>query len=53
MHFVGCLLRPALQKSIYLLLIQNGVLSMPFYLFEVERSRKLRDQVIKGVAASP
>jgi len=50
---VGCRLRPALQPSGCLLLTQNGVLSLPILLFEIERSRKMRDQVSKEAAASP
>ena len=40
---VGCRLRPALQPSGCLLLTQNGVLSLPILLFEIKRSRKVRD----------
>ena len=46
-------LRPALQTSGCLLLIQNGVLSLPILLFEISRSRRARDQVSKEAAASP
>ena len=46
-------LRPVLQKSGCLLLIQNGVLSLPILLFEIGRSRRARDQVSKEAAASP
>ena len=35
-----CRLRPALQTSGCLLLIQNGVLSLPILLFEIRRSRR-------------
>jgi hypothetical protein len=52
-NFVGCLLRPALQPSGCLLLTQNGVLSLQILLFEMKRSRKVRDQVIKDAAATP
>ena len=48
----GCRLRPALQPSRYLLLSQNGVLSLPILPFEIERSHKVRDQVSKEAAAS-
>jgi len=44
-YFVGCRLRPALQTAGCLLLTQNGVLSLPILLFEIKRSRKVRDQV--------
>ena len=47
-HLVGCCLRPALQTSVCLLLTQNGVFSLPILLFEIKRSRKVRDQVNKG-----
>jgi len=46
-------LRPALQTSWCLLLTQNVALSLPILLFEIKRSRKVRDQVIKEAAASP
>ena len=52
-HFVGCRLRPVLQPSVCLLLTQNGVPSLPILLFEIKRSRKVRDQVTKEAAASP
>ena len=52
-QLVGCRLRPALQPSGCLLLTQNGVLSLPILLFEIKRSHKVRDQVIKEAAASP
>ena len=47
-----CRLRPALQTSGCLLLIRNGVLSLPILLFEII-SRRARDQVSKEAAASP
>jgi len=53
MRFVGRCLRPALQPSGCLLLTQNGVLSLLILLFEIKRSRKVRDQVSKEAAASP
>jgi len=34
------------------MLTQNGVLSPPILLFEIKRSRKVRDQVTKEAAAS-
>ena len=52
-QFVGCSLRPALQTSGCLLLTQNCVLALPILLFEIKRSRKVRDQVSKDAAASP
>jgi hypothetical protein len=52
-HFVGHRLRPALLPSGCLLLTQNGVLSLLILLFEIKRSRKVRDQVLKQPAASP
>ena len=52
-QLVGCRLRPALRPSGCLLLTQNDVLSMPILLFEIKRSCKMRDQVIKEAAASP
>ena len=48
-----CCLRPALQTSGSLLLIQNGVLSLPILLFEIRRSHRARDRVNKEAAASP
>ena len=48
-----CRLRPALQSSGCLVLIQNGVLSLPILLFEIRRIRRARDQVSKEAAASP
>ena len=48
-----CCLRPALQTSGCLLLIQNGVLSLPILLFEIRRSLRAQDQVSKEDAASP
>ena len=47
-----CHLRPALQTSGCLLLIQNGFLSLPILLFEIRRSLRARDQVSKEAAAS-
>jgi len=52
-HFVGHRLRPALQPSGCHLLTQNGVLSLLNLLFQIKRSRKVRDQVSKHAAASP
>jgi hypothetical protein len=46
-------LRPAWQTSGWLLLTENGVLSLPILLFEIKGSRKMRDQVSKEAAASP
>jgi hypothetical protein len=37
-QFVGCILRPALQTSGCLLLTQNGVLSLPFLLFQNKKA---------------
>ena len=48
-----CHLRPASHTPGCLLLIQNGVLSLPILLFEIRRSRRTRDQVSKEAAASP
>jgi len=48
-----CRLRPALQTSGCLLLVQNGVLSLPILLFEIIRSHRARDLVSKEAAASP
>ena len=48
-----CRLRPALQPYGCLLLIQNGVLSLPILLFEIRRRSRARDQVSKEAAASP
>ena len=52
-QLVECSLGTALQTSGCLLLTQNGVLSLLILLFELKRSRKLRDQVSKEAAASP
>ena len=52
-QLVECSLGIALQTSGCLLLTQNGVLSLLILLFELKRSRKLRDQVSKEGAASP
>jgi len=49
---VGCCLRPRLQPSECLLLTQNGVLPLPILPFEIEKIRKLPDQVSKEAAAS-
>ena len=40
-------LRTVLQPTGCLLLTQNGVLSLPIILFEIERSLKVRDQWLK------
>jgi len=49
MQLVGCHLRP----SGCLLLTQNGFLSLPILLFEIQRSSKVRGRVSKEAAASP
>ena len=51
-QLVGCCLRPRLQPSECLLLTQNGVLPLPILPFEIEKIRKLPDQVSKEAAAS-
>jgi len=51
-QLVACHLRSALQTSGCLLLTQNGVLSLPILLFEINGSRKVRDQVSKETATS-
>jgi len=51
MQLVGCRSMPALQPSGCLLLTQNGVFSLQILPFEMERSRKVRDQVSKAAAA--
>ena len=53
MQLEECLLRPTLQTSGCLLLIQNGVLSLLILLFEIRRSLRAQDQVSKEAAASP
>jgi len=53
-HLVGCLLRPALQTTGFLLLTQNYVLLLPILhvLCEIKWSHMVRDQVSKEAAAS-
>ena len=52
-QFVGCRLRPAFHTYRCFMLTENGVLSLPILLFEIKRSRKVRNQVSKEAAASP
>ena len=52
-QFVGCRFKTCVTALSMLLLTQNDVLSLPLLLFEIKRSRKVRDQVSKEAAASP